>query len=91
MTGLIRDPADLEAGAAHLMQVCPVWARELPALLPLPLRRWDEGFVAIRDAVATGQLVALATPFLALQRTLSLLVHRKRYRGAALAAFLRMA
>ena len=47
--------------------------------------------VAIRDAVATGQLVALATPFLALQRTLSLLVHRKRYRGAALAAFLRMA
>jgi DNA-3-methyladenine glycosylase II len=31
----IRDPADLEAGAAHLMQVCPVWARELPALLPL--------------------------------------------------------
>ena len=56
MTGLIRGPADLEAGAAHLMQVCPVWARELPALLPLPLRRWDEGFVAIRDAVVSQQI-----------------------------------
>ncbi|RCW78024.1 DNA-3-methyladenine glycosylase II [Paracoccus lutimaris] len=56
MTGLIRDPADLEAGAAHLMQVCPVWARELPALMPLPLRRWDEGFVAIRDAVVAQQI-----------------------------------
>lgn len=56
MTGLIRDPADLEAGAAHLMRVCPVWARELPALLPLPLRRWDEGFVAIRDAVVAQQI-----------------------------------
>ncbi|MBP8931686.1 MAG: DNA-3-methyladenine glycosylase 2 family protein [Paracoccus sp.] len=38
------------------MQVCPVWARELPALLPLPLRRWDEGFVAIRDAVVSQQI-----------------------------------
>ena len=47
--------------------------------------------VAIREAVAAGQLVALATPFLDLRRTLSLLVPRKRYRGAALAAFLRMA
>ena len=56
MTALIRDPADLEAGAAYLMQVCPVWARELPALLPLPMRRWDEGFVAIRDAVVAQQI-----------------------------------
>ena len=56
MTGLIRDSADLEAGAAHLMAVCPVWARELPALLPLPLRRWDEGFGAIRDAVVSQQI-----------------------------------
>lgn len=47
--------------------------------------------VAIRDAVAAGQLVVLDTPYLDLRRTLSLLVHRKRYRGAALAAFLRMA
>ena len=56
MTALIRDPADLEAGAVYLMQVCPVWARELPALLPLPMRRWDEGFVAIRDAVVAQQI-----------------------------------
>ena len=56
MTGLIRGPADLEAGAAHLMQVCPVWARELPDLLPLSLRRWDEGFGAIRDAVVSQQI-----------------------------------
>ena len=47
--------------------------------------------VAIREAVAAGQLVALATPFLDLRRMLSLLVPRKRYRGAALATFLRMA
>lgn len=55
----IRGPEDLAAGAAHLMQVCPVWARTLPALLPLPLRRWDEGFVAIRDAVI-GQQISTA-------------------------------
>ena len=56
MTGVIREPADLEAGAAHLMAVCPVWARELPDLLPLSLRRWDEGFGAIRDAVVSQQI-----------------------------------
>ncbi|WP_323717490.1 DNA-3-methyladenine glycosylase family protein [Paracoccus aminovorans] len=56
----IRDPADLEEGAAHLMRVCPVWARELPALLPLPLRRWPEGFAAIRDAVVAQQISTAA-------------------------------
>ena len=56
MTGVIREPADLEAGAAHLMAVCPVWARELPDLLPLSLRRWDEGFGASRDAVVSQQI-----------------------------------
>lgn len=55
----IRSSEDLAAGAAHLMQICPVWARTLPALLPLPLRRWDEGFVAIRDAVI-GQQISTA-------------------------------
>ena len=45
--------------------------------------------VAIRDAVAAGRLRALHTPFLDLHRKLSLLVHRRRYRGAALEAFLR--
>lgn len=52
----IRAPADLEEGAAHLMRVCPVWARELPALLPLPMRRWPEGFPAIRDALVSQQI-----------------------------------
>lgn len=44
--------------------------------------------VAITDAVATGKLVALPTPFLDLRRTLALVVHRGRYRGATLRAFL---
>ncbi|WP_347266544.1 DNA-3-methyladenine glycosylase 2 family protein [Paracoccus sp. (in: a-proteobacteria)] len=52
----IRAAADLEEGAAHLMRVCPVWRRELPALLPLPLRRWPPGFGAIRDAVVAQQI-----------------------------------
>ncbi|RQP05061.1 MAG: DNA-3-methyladenine glycosylase 2 family protein [Paracoccus sp. BP8] len=53
---VIRAPADLEEGAAHLVWVCPVWARELPALLPLPMRRWPEGFPAIRDALVSQQI-----------------------------------
>jgi len=53
---VIRAPADLEEGAAHLVRVCPVWARELPALLPLPMRRWPEGFPAIRDALVSQQI-----------------------------------
>lgn len=43
---------------------------------------------AIGDAVAAGRLVALYTPFLSLQRSLALVVHRARYRGATLRAFL---
>jgi DNA-binding transcriptional LysR family regulator len=47
--------------------------------------------VAVRDAVAAGRLRVLRTPFLRpfLQRRLSLLLHRRRYRGALLEAFLR--
>lgn len=47
--------------------------------------------VAVRDAVDNGRLRALRTPFLKplLQRRLSLLLHRRRYRGALLEAFLR--
>ncbi len=56
MTPRIRAPADLDAGAAHLMRVCPVWARELPALLPLPLRLRADGFAAICDAVVSQQI-----------------------------------
>lgn len=44
--------------------------------------------VAVVDAVAAGRLKALTTPFLDLERTLSILVHRQRYRGALLDAFL---
>jgi len=44
---------------------------------------------ATTDAVATGRLVALDTPFLDLQRRLSLLLHRARYRGALIDAFVR--
>lgn len=44
--------------------------------------------VAIGDALVTGRLVALHTPFLDLRRTLTLVVHRKRYRGALLRAFI---
>ncbi|QDE40653.1 LysR family transcriptional regulator [Luteibacter pinisoli] len=44
--------------------------------------------VAVADAVATGRLAVLPTPFLDLRRTLSVLLHRQRYRGAVLDAFL---
>ncbi len=44
--------------------------------------------VAITDAVAAGHLKALHTPFLDLRRKLSLLLHRQKYRGALLDAFL---
>ena len=53
---MIRDAADLAMGAAHLARVCPVWARALPELGPLPLRRWEEGFPSIRDAVVSQQI-----------------------------------
>lgn len=44
--------------------------------------------VAVTDALATGRLKALKTPFLDLERKLSLLLHREKYRGAVLEAFL---
>lgn len=44
--------------------------------------------VAVRDAIANGRLTALKTPFLDLRRKLSLLLHRQKYRGALLEAFL---
>ena len=45
--------------------------------------------VAVSDAVAAGRLKILKTPFLDLERQLSLLVHRQRYRSTVLEAFLR--
>lgn len=44
--------------------------------------------VAIVDAVATGRLNVLRTPFLDLRRKLSLLLHKGKYRGALLESFL---
>lgn len=56
---MIATPDDLACGAAHLAQVCPVWARVLPQLGPLPLRRRSDGFAAIAQAV-TGQQISVA-------------------------------
>ena len=47
--------------------------------------------VAVTDALATGRLKALKTPFLDLRRMLSLLWHRQKYRGALMDAFLEAA
>ncbi|URX60777.1 LysR family transcriptional regulator [Luteibacter anthropi] len=44
--------------------------------------------VAVSDAVQTGRLCVLPTPFLDLRRMLSILLHRRRYRGAVLEAYL---
>lgn len=56
---LIQTEADLAEGAAHLAAVCPVWARVLPQLGPLPLRRRSDGFEAIASAIV-GQQISIA-------------------------------
>ncbi|MFA5522362.1 MAG: LysR substrate-binding domain-containing protein [Castellaniella sp.] len=43
---------------------------------------------ATRDALATGRLVRLSTPFLPLQRRFSVMLHRSRYQPTVLGAFL---
>lgn len=43
---------------------------------------------ALHDALQTGRLVVLPTPFLTLSRTLAVVVHKSRYRGALVNAFL---
>lgn len=53
---VIASEDDLAEGAAHLVAVCPVWARLLPGLGPLPLRRRADGFGAMLDAVVSQQL-----------------------------------
>ncbi len=55
---VIDTPADLDEGRAHLARVCPVWAGALPEL-DLPLRRRDDGFAAILDAII-GQQISIA-------------------------------
>ncbi|MCG6110694.1 MAG: DNA-3-methyladenine glycosylase 2 family protein [Paracoccus sp.] len=56
---LIRTQDDIDEGAAHLAAICPVWARVLPELGPLPLRRQPDGFAAMAQAIV-GQQVSVA-------------------------------
>lgn len=53
---LIETEADLAEGAEYLARVCPVWARVLPELGPLPLRRRGDGFEAIASAIVAQQI-----------------------------------
>lgn len=62
---LIETPNDLAQGAAHLAAVCPVWARVLPQLGPLPLRRRADGFPAICDAIVAQQISTAAASAIA--------------------------
>lgn len=61
----IETQADLAQGIAHLAQVCPVWARVLPDIGPLPLRRREDGFTAICDAVVSQQISTSAAAAIA--------------------------
>lgn len=47
--------------------------------------------VAVVDALAAGRLKALKTPFLDLRRKLWMLIHKQKYRGALLDAFIAQA
>lgn len=58
-TRIIATQADLDEGCAHLAHACPIWARTLPLLSPLPLRRRDDGFEAIASAIV-GQQISIA-------------------------------
>ncbi|MDM7459711.1 MAG: DNA-3-methyladenine glycosylase 2 family protein [Paracoccus sp. (in: a-proteobacteria)] len=55
----IETRADLDEGCAYLAASCPIWARVLPTISPLPLRRRGDGFPAILDAVI-GQQISVA-------------------------------
>lgn len=46
-------------------------------------------YAATLDTVATGRLTVLRTPFLSLDRRLSIVLHRSRYRGTLIDAFIR--
>nr|WP_111299920.1 DNA-3-methyladenine glycosylase [Paracoccus saliphilus] len=56
---LILTAEDIAEGCAHLAAVCPVWARVLPQLGPLPLRRRPDGFAAMASAIV-GQQISVA-------------------------------
>ncbi|MBK4214597.1 DNA-3-methyladenine glycosylase 2 family protein [Paracoccus caeni] len=56
---IIETPEDILEGAAHLARICPVWARVLPQLDPLPLRRSEAGFRTMANAIV-GQQISIA-------------------------------
>lgn len=53
---LIETEADLDEGCAYLAARFPLWARVLPEIGALPLRRRSDGFEAICDAVVSQQI-----------------------------------
>ncbi|MFD1881463.1 DNA-3-methyladenine glycosylase family protein [Paracoccus pacificus] len=53
---IISGPEDLAEGARWLMERDPVWARVLPTLGPLPLRRRDDGFGALLETIVGQQI-----------------------------------
>lgn len=57
---VIETEADLAEGAEYLASSCPVWARVLPRLGPLPLRRRADGFEAIAGAIVSQQISVAA-------------------------------
>ncbi|MFV0384825.1 DNA-3-methyladenine glycosylase family protein [Paracoccus sp. (in: a-proteobacteria)] len=57
---IIETEADLAEGVAHLARVCPVWARVLPEIGPLPLRRRGDGFQAMASAIVAQQISVAA-------------------------------
>lgn len=57
---LIEAESDIAEGTAHLASVCPVWARMLPQLGPLPLRRREDGFGALMSAIVSQQISTAA-------------------------------
>jgi DNA-3-methyladenine glycosylase II len=57
---IIEGPEDLAEGAEWLAARHPAFARILPGLGPLPLRRRDDGFAALLDAIV-GQQVSTAS------------------------------
>lgn len=61
----ISSQADLDEGCAHLALICPVWARILPEIGPLPLRRRPDGFAAILNAVIGQQVSTQAAAAIA--------------------------
>ena len=57
---IIETEDDLAEGVAWLSQICPVWARVMPELTPLPLRRRSDGFEAIASAIVAQQISVAA-------------------------------